>query len=152
MVLYLNRGRAAGWKTHSAFTLVEVLFSMTIIALMSVGLIYGYVQANNFAEWSSMSLSAQSIASQGAEQARAARWITYGNTPIDDLPVPATNTEIGSILVPGTGNSITVTDTVTVTSANIIPPLRQILSRCVWKFPLTGQWFTNTLVTCRTAN
>ena len=42
--------------------------------MVMAGVIYGYVQANRIAEWSSMSQAAQSYALQGLEQVRAAKW------------------------------------------------------------------------------
>ena len=141
------------WReARGAFSLIEVLLSIAIIALVGVGMIYGYVQTNDYAKWSSMSLAAQSIAAQGLERARAARWVTYGNSVVDDLPAPATLTETDSMLVPGTGQAIAVTNTVVITTVVTNPPVRQLWSQCVWQFPFTGQWFTNTVVTCRSAN
>ena len=61
-------------RRHRAFTLIEVVISIAILGMVMAGLIYGYVQANWSALWSSMSLSAQTFASEGAEQARAADW------------------------------------------------------------------------------
>ena len=73
---------------RAAFTLIEVLISFAILALIVAGVIYGYAQTNRFAEWSSMSLAAQSYALQGLEQLRAAKWDLQANPAIDDWPVP----------------------------------------------------------------
>src|SRR5208282_4180130 len=51
------------------FTLAEVLISVLIFGMVVGGLIYGYVQVNRMAAFSSMSLAAQSFASQGLEEA-----------------------------------------------------------------------------------
>ena len=67
----------------NAFTLPDVLIAIVVLVLIMSGLMYGYVQLNRMALWSSMSLAAQSIASQGAEAARCAKW---------DTQVPGTNT------------------------------------------------------------
>jgi len=61
-------------KTSAAFTLVEVVMAIAILAMVMAGMIYGYVQTNYRAEWSSMSLAAQSSAVEAVEQARAAQW------------------------------------------------------------------------------
>src|SRR5208282_3204888 len=75
MVIHL--GKAAGCKSRvacGAFTLIEVLIGFFIFGLVTSGMIYGYVQANRIAEWSSQSLAANSYASQGMEQMRSAQW------------------------------------------------------------------------------
>jgi type II secretory pathway pseudopilin PulG len=154
----------------NAFTLVEVLMAFAFLALVMSGLTYGYVQANRMAEFSSMSLSAQSYASQGAEQARAADWRprdpttnAFGpNTP-DELTAP-TNYVLSGIDyvldVPIKGDPSTndfaffVTNYVSV--SNINPSagvyLREIRSLAVWRFPLTGQIYTNTVILQRGAD
>jgi type II secretory pathway pseudopilin PulG len=146
------------------FTLAELLVSFLIFGLTISGLIYGYVQINYMAEWSSMSLAAQSYAAQGLEQAKSAQWdyvrwpnTNYGAGTGDELGFPPwvgyTNLPpmINTLDVPTTGAPIFVTNYVTIT--NILsylnpsnPPLRQIRSDCVWTFPLTGILCTNTAV------
>ena len=144
--------KRANQRGRFAFTLVEVVISILVIALMAVGLIYGYVQSNRFAEWSSYSLAAQSLASQGVERVKAAQWgSSITGTYLDQLGTGTTN-ETGVILVPGTGQSLTVTDTVTTTTYLSNPPVRQIVSQCVWQFPSTGQKYTNTVITLRSSN
>ena len=149
---------------RAAFTLVEVLISIVILALVFAGIIYGYVQANRFAEWSSMSLAAQSLASQGMEQARAAQWnsqewpLPTNSCPTDQLWVSNyvgatwTTTLTGSnyaMDIPSTGAPFYATNVITITTVQITPPLRMIRSDCIWKFPGTGKVFTNTDVTYR---
>ena len=143
-------------KTAAAFTLVEVVVSIAILALAFSGMIYGYVQTNYRAEWSSMSLAAQSLAIQSVEEARAAKWDIYSSdsgTNPDELGV--TNyTQIFSnaLLVPSSGKSITVTNHVWITQVSAIPQVRQIRADCVWQFPRTGTCFTNTEIILRGAN
>src|SRR3954471_14354797 len=60
--------------SRAGFTLVETLVAVFILSMVMSGVLYGYVQANRIAEFSSMSLAATAYASQGAEQARAADW------------------------------------------------------------------------------
>jgi prepilin-type N-terminal cleavage/methylation domain-containing protein len=141
----------------AAFTLAEVLIAMVILAMVMAGLIYGYAQVNRIAEWSSMSLAAQSMASQGMEQARAAQWnaeaFPYTNGPgtTDELP-PTNYTLSGSnyaMDVPATGTPFYATNIITISTVQSNPPLRMIRSDCSWTFPLTGKIFTNTVVTYR---
>jgi len=147
----------------SAFTLLEVMIGFVIFGLVTTGMIYGYVQANRTAEWSSQSLAAMSYASQGMEQMRSVQWCaeefsTGSGQGTTDL-LPMTNQPDGSwgywtnqvdtLDIPTTGSLISVTDYLYVTSISTNPPLRRIVSRVVWTFTLTGKLFTNTMVTLR---
>ena len=144
---------------------MEILLSFLMFSLVTSGVIYGYVVANRMAEWSSMSLAAQSSASQGAEQARAANWrprdypATNGPGTMDELP-PATNglpvfTNVDFFDIPTKGDPTTkdftswVTNYVWVTNCSLNPPLRSIRSDAVWCFALTGQIYTNSIVLLR---
>ena len=78
---------------HEGFTLIEILISFFVFSLVISGLVYGYVQVNRMAEFSSMSLAAQSYASQGLEQAKSAQWdyVRWPNTNYG----PGTGDELG---------------------------------------------------------
>jgi len=145
------------WRNATvAFTLVEVVMSIAILALVMAGLIYGYVQTNYRAEWSSMSLAAQSLASKAVEQALAAKWdIHSGNSGTgpgtsDELP-PTNYMRTNTMFIAGTGQSLIVTNYVSITQPYNNPPVRQIRADCVWQFQSTGNWFSNTVVTWRGA-
>lgn len=149
------------------FTLAEVLISFFIFGLLTSGLVYGYVQVNRMAEFSSMSLAAQSYASQGLEQAKSAQWnyVRWPNTNYG----PGTGDELGFSPAVGYTNLAPVTDTLDVPTSGLPiyitnyvkisyvltslnpsnPPLRQIRSDCVWTFPLDGKLCTNTAITLR---
>ena len=158
VVRFKPAGRQIATK---AFTLVEVLISLVILVGVMAGMIYGYVQANQIAEWSSMSLAAQSIASQGAEQARCAKWDTNVWPPTNTGP--GTGDELGltnytqsgtnyTFDIPVSGGAETnacVTNFVIITKVSDTPPVRQIVSRCEWVFPRTGAKFTNIVITLR---
>lgn len=153
--------------TRLGFTLVEVLVAFFVFGLVVSGLIFGYVQVNRLAEFSSMSLAAQSYASQGMEQAKSAQWdyvrwpqTNYGPGTGDELGFPPsigyTNLPpvVDTLDVPTSGMPIYITNYVTITNifANLnlsYITLRQIRSDCVWTFPLTGQLCTNTAITLR---
>lgn len=160
-------GRAA---SKMGFTLVEVLVSLVILALVLGGVCYGYTEANRIAVWSSMSQAAQSYALQGMEQARAALWNPW-DTETNEDELPASN---GPVIVQkdfmdvpmrgtpwtstGTNyayiqtNYIYVTTVTNSSSGLFTCYLRQIKSTVVWKFPLTGQSFTNCVVTLRASD
>jgi prepilin-type N-terminal cleavage/methylation domain-containing protein len=160
----LRLSQKNGFAGKSGFTLIEILISLIAFGLLISGMMYGYVQANRMAEWSSMSLAAQSYASQGLEQARSAQWdseqFPYANgpgtgdemalSPSGQSPTGHTNYSQTDFLdVPTTGVPISITDYISITNLSINPPLRQITSQCVWRFPLTGQLCTNTVITLR---
>ena len=160
---HTNKRRAV-----DAFTLVETLIALFILVSVMGGLMYGYVQANRMAEYSSMSLAAQSYASQGIERARSAQWnsqmypITNGPGTGDEL-IPTTNSvgtvtdrvEVSTLDIPSTGEPTStnfafwVTNYIRITQISANPPLRQIQSSAVWTFALTGQRYTNTVITLR---
>ena len=149
---------------RSGYTLAEILVAFLLFGLSTSGLICGYVQANRLAIFSSMSLAAQSYASQGVEQARSAEWdsrmwpVTNGPGTGDELalfpsgqsPAGATNySETDFLDVPSSGAQISVVNYISVTNISVNPPLRQIRADCVWMFPLDGKLCTNTVVTQR---
>jgi Tfp pilus assembly protein PilV len=139
-------------------TLVELLVALCIFGLAIGGLIYGYAQINRMAEWSSMSLAAQSLASQGVEQVRCWKWDSQSSSTnigpgcADELGL--TNfIQSGSnytLDMPSSGDPIYVTNYISVTANQpTLWPVRQIRADCVWMFPRTGQYFTNTVITVR---
>jgi type II secretory pathway pseudopilin PulG len=156
MVVHL--GKAAGCKSRvacAAFTLIEVMIGFFIFGLVTAGMIYGYVEANRIAEWSSQSLAAMSYASQGMEQLRSAQWDAEeystgsGSGTTDVLgPYYQTN-QVDTLDIPTSGAPIYVTNTMTATQFSTNPPLKLLVSQVVWTFRLTGQLFTNTMVTVR---
>jgi type II secretory pathway pseudopilin PulG len=142
----------------NAFTLIEILISFVILSLVMSGLMYGYVQANRMAEWSAMSLAAQSYASQGAEQLRAADWrprdpyTNHGPNTAWEIWPGYSATNIGVLDVPIKGNPATndfaffVTNIVWVTEPSTNPPLLQISSAAYWNFSFTGQRCSNVVI------
>jgi hypothetical protein len=123
--------------------------------MLSFGeVIFGYVLTADRAQWSAYSLAAQSLALQGVEQARAAKWDPKAWPAIDELGV--TNyTQVELLDVPISGQPIQATNYISVTVVSQDPPLRQLRADCVWRL-LNGQRsrgpFTNTVVTLRTAD
>lgn len=152
-----------GRHGSAGFTLAEILVAVLIFAMVSSGIIYGYIQANRMAEFSALSLAAQSYASQGAEQVRAADWRprdwpqTNGYGTMDELQAGYSVTNVYILDVPVKGSPSTndfgffVTNIVTITTAitNLNPPLRQIRSDAVWTFYMTKKVYTNTIILLR---
>ena len=135
--------------SRAAFTLVEVLISIVILAMVMAGLIYGYVQANRMAEWSSMSLAAQSYALQGLEQVRSAKWDLWANPAVDVIPAPTNFTQPDIMDVPMSGAPYYVTNYIKLIQISTSPQVREVWSQCVWTFPFTKKIFTNTVITFR---
>ncbi|HTR40539.1 MAG TPA: prepilin-type N-terminal cleavage/methylation domain-containing protein [Pseudomonadales bacterium] len=160
LIRFGKKNPSGARRLRQAFTLVEVLIAFLVFGMISAGLLYGYVQANRIAEWSSMSLGAQSYASQGMEQVLAAKWDTQANGQItaDMLPprsyTVATNLppQIDTNDVPQSGAPLLLTNYISIGYVGNWtngPYLRQIRSDVVWAFPLTKKLFTNTMVTFR---
>jgi Tfp pilus assembly protein PilV len=153
----------------NAFTLAEVLVAFFIFGLVTAGMIYGYVQANRMAEWSSQSLAGMSYAAQGMERMRSAQWAaeeggtptngpnTYDVMPLTIITNPPLSSYLPSTLTPATGvycysttgAPINVTNFLLVTQIHTNPTVRQIVSQVVWTFGLTGKTYTNAIVTLR---
>ena len=142
-------------RPEAGFSLIEVVVALGVLCMVSGGVVYGYVQANRMSEWTSMSLAAQSYASQGTEQARAAHWSLCSSPAIDELPPTNYPPIVGIMDVPIKGNpantdlAFWVTNYVTVSNYSANPPLRLIRTDCCWIFPLTGQPQTNTVILIR---
>lgn len=135
--------------------------AFAIFSLIAGGVVYGYLQANRTAEWSAMSLAAQSYAMQGAEQSRAADWNPRGYPPAsgpnttDEQPPTNLPPQVGIFDVPIKGDpaatdfAFFVTNYVTITNLSVNPPLRMIRADAVWRFYLNGLTYTNTAILYR---
>ncbi len=143
----------SGSQRIRGFTLTEIVISLAIASMAFAGVLYGYVMTADHAEWSSYSLAAHSIAMQGVEQARAAKWDPLAWQNGDELGV--TNfRQVVTLDVPVRGgNAVLATNYVSVSTVSTAPPLRQLRADCVWilgsrKGTLRGP-FTNTVITLR---
>jgi type II secretory pathway pseudopilin PulG len=147
--------RAARQPLQTAgFTLAEVVVAIAVATLSFGGVIYGYLLTADRAAWSANSLAAQSLAMQGIEQARSAKWDPKAWPAVDELGV--TNyTQVDTLDVPRSGQPILATNYIRVTFVSQDPPLRQLRADCVWSL-VNGKRsrgpFTNTAITLRTAD
>ena len=143
-------------QTRHGFTLTEVVISLAIAATVFSGVMYGYVLSTDQAEWSAYSLAAHSLALQGVEQARGAKWDPQAWPSIDELGV--TNyTQISTLDVPTLpGNPTLATNYISISTVSTYPPLRELRADCVWALAYrkgrTRGPFTNTVVTLRAAD
>ncbi len=133
------------------FTLAEVIISLGIVGLVFGGILAGYTKLTDRAQWSAYSLAAQSLASQGVEQARGAKWDPQAYPSIDDTGI--TNyTQIEQLDVPvSQGAVVYATNYISITTVSVNPPLRQLQANCAWVLPSRAVTtvFTNTAVTLR---
>ena len=145
MLFRFERCRRGGGSR--GFTLAEVVITIAIVALVLQGTILGYVLSAQRAEWSAYSLAAQSLAMQGVEQARAAKWDPQAWPKVDELG--ATNFSYATELdVPVVGTPVYATNYVRVSTVSLNPPLRELQTDCVWRLIKRGP-FTNTVITLR---
>jgi len=132
-----------------AFTLMEVVISILIGAIMVWGIVSGYSESARRAEWSAYSLAAQSLASQGIELTRAAKWDTLSFPSVDQVVSSNFPTAINILDIPMTRTNIVyATNFTTITSIATDPPLKMVSVSTVWRF-WNGNRFTNTVATYR---
>ena len=132
----------------AAFTLAEVVVCVFIIMLVFAAIITSYVQTSYRAEWSGFSLSAQALAVQQLEAAKAAVWDPLQATNKDEIIRLSTNTvSLMDLPVSGT-NYIYATNYTTVTLIpNGVYSNYMVKVDTVWPFRWKNQvvYFTNTV-------
>lgn len=139
--------RCRGVARRRGFTLAEVVITIAIVALVVQGTVLGYVFSSQRAEWSAYSLAAQSLALQGVEQARAAKWDPQAWPVVDEMG--PTNFSYATVLdIPVAGTPVYATNHVRVTVVAANPPLREMRTDCVWRLINRGP-FTNTVIVLR---
>ncbi len=133
-----------------AFTLVETMMSITILAVVFGSSILCYIQSCRRAEWSGYSLAGQALCVRQMEQFRAAIWDTQ-SVPVNDQTTNIPGTVITILELPITGtNAVWATNYATVTTlsvTNSAAVIKMLTVNTVW--PWNGKTFTNTLVTYR---
>src|SRR3954469_2521128 len=133
---------------QSAFTLAEVVIAAALGSLTIGAGLYGYVMSAKRAEWSGYSLAAHSLAVQGIEQARAAKWDPTG-AQADDLVSSNFPVAVNILDIPISGTNIVyATNFTTISYVSTNPAIKMIRVDCVWNFIKRGP-FTNTVVTYR---
>ncbi len=141
-------------RAARGLTLLEVVVAIALATLSFGGVVCGYMLTSDSAQWSACSLAAQSLARQGVEQVRAAKWDPKAWPPVDELGL--TNyTEVDTLDVPVSGQVALATNTISVTAFSQDPPLRQLRADCVWWLSNGNRSrgpFTNTVITLRTTD
>ena len=131
----------------AGFTLAEVVIAVVVLAVLMGGVIYGCLGSAERADWAARALAAQSLASQGAEQVRAARWDPQVWPMVDELP-PTNFVRLEVLDIPNIGPAQYATNFISVINLSTDPPLRRIRADCVWRFYRRGL-FTNTVIALR---
>lgn len=137
---------------EDGFTLVEVLVAIFIVGLVFTTILTSYVAATDRSEWSGYSLAAQSLAVQGMEQARCAKWDPQAWPVVDELGETNYST-IEQLDITASKQTIFATNYISIANIPGTVPMRQIRADCVWTLasrrPATRGPFTNTAVTLR---
>ena len=141
-----------GLGVNSAFTLLEVVISLSILGIGLGGILTLYVRSAQRADWSGYSVSAQMMALSGLEQCRAAKYDPNGSPPIDAL-VSSNFPSWVDVLDPGAVNGIASygTNTITILTISTNPALKFVRVDCTWTYPGRGV-FTNSVFTYRAAD
>ena len=78
-------GQVAVFVRAAGFTLIEVVISTAIVAVVFGGIITSYIQSGMRVQWSGYSLAAQSLATEVLEQAKSGIWDPSQTVPINNL-------------------------------------------------------------------
>ena len=154
--------RSHGRQT-AAFTLVEVVISTAIVALIFGGIINAYIQSGKRLVWTGYSLAAQQMGNSVVEQARSGVWDpTIPENDLTNMNLQAANYSSSNSTYSGycTGildvpysstNAVMATNYVTIQLVNEAPNVQVQFMRVdtVWPFFLWGKTrlYTNTVVT-----
>ncbi|MGA2867413.1 MAG: prepilin-type N-terminal cleavage/methylation domain-containing protein [Verrucomicrobiota bacterium] len=135
-----------------AFTLVEVVLALALLALVLGGVILAYVQTCNRAQWTGYALAAQGLVMQRLEQARAAAMDPNGSVCELTNIAPGGATNFAAVLdlpVSGT-NYVWATNYVGIrlitNSVNPLVTVYMVRADTVWPLARNGvvRYFSNT--------
>lgn len=139
-------------RAEQGVTLAEVLVAFLISGLSVLGLVKGYIVANQSSQKFAMSLAASAQASEWIERMRSAEWDTSSFPVVDQLTSSNFSSEVVPLEFAGSGTNVTyATNYATISTISSNPPLRRIHVDCVWIFQGT-QILTNSIETERAPN
>jgi type II secretory pathway pseudopilin PulG len=161
-----HKTRTLKSRNSAAFTLMEVMMSIVILAAVFATTIMAYTQVARRAEWTGYSLAAHALAIQQIEQARAASWdpsATSGDqanqitnlTLLNKSFTPGANWRLtgyswANLDLPTKGNNfVRATNFVTIQAISIVSTRVQVtMVRVDSVWPFKGQaLYTNTIIT-----
>jgi prepilin-type N-terminal cleavage/methylation domain-containing protein len=139
---------------NGGFSFIEVIIAMAVAGLTMSIIVFGFISAAQQAEWAGYSQAAQSLAIQGIEQMRSAKWDPSATTAAgtsDQLVSSNFPMKVLKLDVPVSGNNIVyATNRFTIQTITADPPLRMMRVDCTWPFRIGGlKTYTNTIVTYR---
>jgi prepilin-type N-terminal cleavage/methylation domain-containing protein len=148
-VQFPPRGRAG-------MTLVEVVISLAIAALMVGGIVEGYIYCTTSAVKAELAQAANAKAMQRLEEARSAVWDTSSYPAVDQLVASNFPDEVVTLDLPGTNSAGTLaTIQTTIVQFSLPPPLsapvRKIHVDCIWQFR-GAELITNSIESIRAPN
>lgn len=133
----------------SGASLVEVLMSISISSISIGGIFQGYLIASKRAEWLACSQAANSKVLQRIEQVRAARWDPQASPALDEVQDTNFPASIAALEIPTkAGTEVYATNTLTVSTISIDPPLKMVTVECTWSLGSRGP-FTNSMAIYR---
>ncbi len=122
---------------------------MAVALIMISGIVSGFIQSTNQAEWSAYSLAAQSLANQCLEQTRAAKWDPAGYPSVDQLVTNNFPVNVQILDIPITkSNIVYATNRITISTVSTNPALRMVRVDTTWPFLNRGN-FSNTVISYR---
>ena len=143
-------GFSGGRRGCRAFSLVDVIIAIAIVAFGCWGIVYGYVTASQHAELSGYLLAGQSLATQRMEQTRCAKWDPQATPVVDELVSNNFPVLIETLDIPIRTNTSPVyaTSVTTIAVISLDPPLKMVRVDTTWRIFRRGL-FTNTIATYR---
>ncbi|MEW6305709.1 MAG: hypothetical protein AB1705_19700 [Verrucomicrobiota bacterium] len=135
-------------RKRGGFSLTEVLTSVSVTALTIGSIATGYVNSAQRAEWTAANAAAQSLAQQRIEQTRVAKWDTQAYPAVDEVVQENFPVLVQPLDMPVAGTPYCATNTTTIKTVSVDPPLKMIRVECTWRFMERGV-FTNTVVVYR---
>jgi len=137
-------------KKESAFTLVEAVIATGLSGMAITGLVLGYGIMARRADYAVYSTAASSIAQQGLEQTRAAKWDTVAIPEVDELIID--NFDNYSVVMDVSMNEEVETrgtNYFTILTVSDNPPYKMIKVDCVWSLNGGTDLFTNSITSLR---
>jgi type II secretory pathway pseudopilin PulG len=106
------------------------LVATVIVGLVFASVLASYVSATDRSEWSGYSLAAQSLASQGIEQVRCAKWDPQAWPVVDELQ-PTNFVQIEQLDITASRQVVFATNYISITQVSFNPQMREIRADCV---------------------
>lgn len=135
---------------RQAFSLMETIVAVLIAGIAITAMVTGFVSSLRSSEASAYSLAAGTLAMQGYEQIRAAKWDAVAYPNVDEVQGSNFPPAVYVLDVPSSGaNIVYATNFTTINLISTNPMLKSIRVDCVYRFMNRGL-LTNSIVSLRT--